>query len=212
MLEQTWRGFSPRLVGPRVHALRFDQSHKRLRGRVVPRRGYRTHGRANLALVNGRPHQDLLIDEVVCLCARSESRKVQQVVACARTRRRVMHNDDIHQTPPSPRGAVDTISRCCSSETRSSPIFSSSESTSRRITATSCYRRWVRATKQLCFLTRFVSSSFFASITALLPEMERTTPTNVIVLPMSATTIDFMRNLPNKTRPLLPYIFSGGHK
>lgn len=69
----------------------------------------------------------------------------------------------------------------------------------------------MRATKQLRYLARFVSSSFFASITALLPEMERTAPTNVIVLPMSAATIDSMRNFPNKMRPLLPYIFSGGH-
>ena len=36
--------------------------------------------------------------------------------------------------------------------------------------------------------------------------------TNVIAPPMSAITIDSMRNLPNKTRPLLPYIFSEGHK
>ena len=41
----------------RVHALRLHDAHERLHGRVVPRRGYRAHVRADFVLAHGLGQQ-----------------------------------------------------------------------------------------------------------------------------------------------------------
>lgn len=53
VLEQIQRRLLAGGVCPGVHAFRLHDAHERLHGRVVPRRGYRAHRRADAVVAHG---------------------------------------------------------------------------------------------------------------------------------------------------------------